>query len=222
VSEYSIDENELDEVPELLRGRFVEAKYSEVLNSKAAEQKPNPNPGHSILPLQKIAQKKIVGKVQPTPSSNKQSNPPSSYKCILDSTTWTDPCVGFPCFVETTDCQDDAGYLAFFGVGIMCDQKSTAERLDAAGREWWKCASECVTSMTRHTLVGNAVPCCSSIDDFGMNTTNIDCMLNRCDFCSMYENNLVILNQIFQSTMTSPYYTQYLEFLSYCVRSPSS
>lgn len=122
--------------------------------------------------------------------------------CLLDRSTTIDPCDGFPCFLTVTDCKNLLGYLLFFGQGTLCEQQAAAKLLTGAGQEWWNCTLKCVTGAVKSTMSGNFIPCCNQLDEYGLNTINVDCMLNKCNFCSVCQgklcpSNFVALQTIF-------------------------
>jgi len=142
-----------------------------------------------------------------------QTNP---YTCCLKNEETIDVCsVGFDCFINVTNChgQDSTDYLNYFGKTLLCDN---VEDLLQDGKVWWNCTQKCVTNATRNTMLGNFIPCCNQLDEYGFNVTNVECMMNTCHFCNISRDNWTPLGRHFGKSKGNIWAVQLQDFMNTC------
>lgn len=118
--------------------------------------------------------------------------------------------------MQITDCKSDTGYLNYFGEGMLCKKEAAASLFDDQGLNWWNCSQYCVTSEIKSTMNTPLVPCCNSLEEYGLKFVNSKCFIDVCGFCSIYLNNFVALEQIFAENVENIYWQQILNFMEYC------
>lgn len=106
---------------------------------------------------------------------------------------------------------------------MLCKKEAESSLFNDQGRIWWNCSQSCITSEIKSTMSTTPlVPCCNSLQEYGLNYVNPKCFVAQCHFCAMYVDNFVALEEIFADNVENVYWQQILNFMDDCKQHTSS